>query len=106
MIQATEFDIDTEKGNFRFDTDYAFDAGVGLNPDVVRYISNVKEEKEWILNFRLKALETFLKKPLPTHWATDDLKNINFDVIRYYLAKGQKPSRSWDDVPDDVKKHF
>ena len=50
MIQATEFDIDTEKGNFRFDTDYAFDAGVGLNPDVVRYISNAKEEKEWILD--------------------------------------------------------
>jgi Fe-S cluster assembly protein SufB len=106
MIQATEFDIDTEKGNFRFDTDYAFDAGVGLNPDVVRYISNAKEEKEWILDFRLKALDTFLKKPLPTHWATEDLKNIDFDVIRYYLAKGQKPSRSWDDVPEDVKNTF
>jgi Fe-S cluster assembly protein SufB len=106
MIQATEFDLDTEKGNFRFDTDYAFDAGVGLNPDVVRYISNAKEEKEWILDFRLKALDTFLKKPLPTHWATEDLKNIDFDVIRYYLAKGQKPSRSWDDVPEDVKNTF
>ena len=43
---------------------------------------------------------------MPTHWATDDLKNIDFDVIRYYLAKGQRPSRTWDEVPDDIKNTF
>ena len=106
MIQTKEFDIDTEKGNFHFETSYDFDAGVGLNEEVVRYISNVKKEENWILSFRLKALETFLKKPLPTHWATKDLHNIDFDVIRYYLAKGQQPSRSWEDVPEEVKNTF
>ena len=59
-----------------------------------------------MLDFRLKALSTFEKKPMPTHWATDDLKNINFDVIRYYLSKGQQPSRTWDEVPDDIKNTF
>ena len=106
MIQTKEFDIDTEKGNFHFETSYDFDAGVGLNEEVVRYISSVKKEENWILSFRLKALETFLKKPLPTHWATKDLHNIDFDVIRYYLAKGQQPSRSWEDVPEEVKNTF
>ena len=43
---------------------------------------------------------------MPTHWATDDLKNIDFNVIRYYLAKGQRPSRTWEEVPEDVKKHL
>ena len=106
MIQTKEFDIDTDKGNFHFDTKYAFDAGVGLNDEVVRYISNVKQEEKWILDFRLKAYQTFLKKPVPTHWATEDLNNIDFDIIRYYLAKGQQPSRSWEDVPEDIKNTF
>jgi Fe-S cluster assembly scaffold protein SufB len=43
---------------------------------------------------------------MPTHWATKDLENINFDKIRYYLASGQKPKRTWDEVPDDIKKTF
>ena len=106
MIQAKEIDIDREKGNFHYETDYEFDAGVGLSEDVVRYVSGVKEEDDWIRDFRLKALETFEKKPLPTHWATRDLENIHFDKIRYYLAKGQQPSRTWDEVPEDVKKTF
>ncbi|MFP6900374.1 MAG: Fe-S cluster assembly protein SufB [Opitutales bacterium] len=106
MIQAKQIEVDRDKGNFHYDTDYEYDAGVGLSEDVVRYISGVKEEDEWILDFRLKALETFEKKPLPTHWATRDLENIHFDKIRYYLAKGQRPSRTWDEVPEDVKNTF
>ena len=85
---------------------YEFDAGTGLNEDTVRYISKVKKEAPWILEFRLNALKTFFSKPMPTHWATKDLENINFDKIRYYLASGQKPKRTWDEVPDDIKKTF
>ena len=43
---------------------------------------------------------------MPTNWATQDLDNIHFDQIRYYLSKGQQPSRTWDEVPDDVKETF
>ena len=106
MIQPTQIDIDRDKGDFHYETDYEYDAGVGLSEDVVRYISGVKEEDDWIRDFRLKALRTFEKKPMPTHWASSDLENIHFDKIRYYLAKGQTPSRTWDEVPDDIKETF
>ncbi|MAN37014.1 MAG: Fe-S cluster assembly protein SufB [Opitutae bacterium] len=106
MSTSNQIDVDREKGNFHFDTDYAYDAGVGLSEEVVKYISGVKEEEPWLLDFRLKALGAFEGKPLPTHWASKDLENINFDQIRYYLSKGQKPSRTWEEVPDDVKNTF
>ena len=105
MIKSSNIEIDREKGNFHYPTsNYAFDAGVGLSEDVVKYISDVKNEQDWILDFRLKAHSIFKKKPMPTHWASKDLENIDFDVIRYYLAQGQQPSRTWEEVPDDIKK--
>ena len=57
MISPSQVEVDREKGNFHYDTDYSFDAGVGLSEDVVRYISEVKNEDPWLLDFRLKALE-------------------------------------------------
>lgn len=98
--------VDNEKGNFSFPEDYQYDAGTGLTKETIEYISKVKNEAEWVKDFRLKALELFEKKPMPTHWASPDLENIVFDNIRYYLSKGQKPSRTWDEVPDDVKETF
>ncbi|MFZ9201402.1 MAG: Fe-S cluster assembly protein SufB [Opitutales bacterium] len=98
--------VDREKGNFKYAEDYAYDAGVGLNPGVVDYISKVKAEDEWVREFRHKALAIFDSLPMPTHWATHDLDNIHFETIRYYLAKGQKASRTWEEVPDDVKQTF
>ncbi|HUG11115.1 MAG TPA: Fe-S cluster assembly protein SufB [Opitutaceae bacterium] len=98
--------IDQEVGNFQYDVKYDFDAGSGLTADTVNYISQVKKEPEWIREFRQKALKVFESKPLPTHWASNDLENIDFNKIRYYLSQGQKSKRSWDDVPDDIKKTF
>lgn len=104
--QAAALGIDQSLGDFTYDVKYDYDAGSGLNEQTVRYISGVKKEAPWLLDFRLRALKTFLAKPLPTHWATRDLENINFDKIRYYLAQGQKPKRTWDEVPADIKKTF
>ena len=73
--------VDTEKGNFNYPEDYAYDAGVGLNEDTVKYISQVKNEKPWILDFRLKALAIFNKKRMPTNWADKDLDNIHFELF-------------------------
>ncbi|MFN5560624.1 MAG: Fe-S cluster assembly protein SufB, partial [Opitutaceae bacterium] len=98
--------IDQSVGDFTYDVKYDFDAGTGLTENTVRYISTVKKEAPWILEFRLKALQTFLNKPMPTHWATRDLENIHFEKIRYYLAQGQKPKRTWEEVPDDIKRTF
>jgi Fe-S cluster assembly protein SufB len=99
-------EIDRGKGDFRFPERHKFDAGVGLTEATIDYISEVKKEAPWLLEFRHKALKAFREKPMPTHWATKDLENIDFDKIRYYLSDGQAPKRSWDDVPDEIKETF
>ena len=98
--------IDQSAGNFSYNVDYEFDAGTGLSEKTIDYISAAKKEDPWIKEFRLKALKVFESKPMPTHWATKDLENIDFNKIRYYLASGQKPKRTWDEVPDDIKRTF
>jgi Fe-S cluster assembly protein SufB len=99
-------DIDRSKGDFSYPESHKFDAGVGLSPATVDYICDVKNDPDWVREFRHKALKTFESKPMPTHWATKDLENIDFDIIRYYLSDGMKPTRSWDEVPDDIKETF
>lgn len=106
MSDSAAIDIDRDKGDFFYETEYEYDAGVGLNSDVIDYIAGVKKEAEWVREFRQRALKVFNEKPMPTNWATKDLDSIDFDKIRYYLSKGQTPSRSWDDVPDDMKQTF
>ncbi|MFP4351438.1 MAG: Fe-S cluster assembly protein SufB [Puniceicoccaceae bacterium] len=106
MSQTPTIDIDRDKGNFRYDVTYQYDAGTGLTEDTIDYISEAKGEEPWINDFRKKALRVFNRLPMPTHWASKDLESIVFDKIRYYLAQGQIPSRSWDDVPDEVKQTF
>ena len=98
--------IDRSAGDFSYPEAHTFDAGYGLTPKTIDYIADVKGEPEWIREFRHRGLEIFNKKPMPTHWATKDLDNIIFDNIRYYLSRGQKPSRGWDDVPEDMKRTF
>ncbi len=99
-------EIDRSVGDFSYPEKHTYDAGVGLTEDTIDYISNVKDEAEWIREFRHRALKVFREKPMPTHWATKDLNNIDFDKIRYYLSQGQRPTRSWDEVPDEVKETF
>jgi Fe-S cluster assembly protein SufB len=106
LDHAKQIEIDRTVGDFRYDVDYRFDAGVGLDHTTIDYIANVKGEPDWIREFRHKALDIFLGKPMPTHWASRDLENIVFANIRYYLSQGQRPTRSWDDVPEDVKRTF
>jgi len=50
--------------------------------------------------------ENLLEKPLPTHWASKDLEAIDFDKIRYYLASGDAAKRTWEEVPEDIKRTF
>ncbi|MEI6034753.1 MAG: Fe-S cluster assembly protein SufB [Verrucomicrobiae bacterium] len=101
-----DLDIDRSRGDFRYDVSYEFDAGLGLNERTIDYICDVKDDPDWIRKFRKDALRKFEAMPLPTHWASPDLKSIVFDNIRYYLSQGTQPKRSWDDVPDEVKKTF
>lgn len=101
-----QLDIDRNVGDFRYPEQHEFDAGTGLSHQTVDYISEVKKEADWIRDFRHRALDVFESRPMPTHWASDDLRAINFDQIRYYLANSQRPTRSWEEVPEDVKRTF
>jgi len=106
---ATVTQVAEEKdnvGNFTFPERNKFDAGYGLTEKTIDYICDVKGDPDWVRDFRKRALAVFEEKPMPTHWATKDLDNIDFDAIRYYLSDGERPKRSWDDVPDDIKKTF
>jgi Fe-S cluster assembly protein SufB len=73
----------------------------GLSEQVVREISALKDEPEWMLRTRLKALQLFDKKPMPT-WGSD-LSGIHFDTIKYFVRSTEKQATSWDDLPDDIR---
>ncbi|SDU74985.1 Fe-S cluster assembly protein SufB [Jiangella alkaliphila] len=76
----------------------------GLNENVVREISALKNEPEWMLETRLKALRLYDKKPVPT-WGAD-LSTIDFDNIKYFVRSTEKQAASWDELPDDIKNTY
>jgi Fe-S cluster assembly protein SufB len=76
----------------------------GLSEAVVRDISGKKNEPEWMLDIRLKALRTFDKKPMP-NWGSN-LEGIDFDNIKYFVRSTEKQAATWDDLPEDIKNTY
>ena len=76
----------------------------GLTKKVVEEISRMKEEPEWMLEKRLKALDIFYSKPMP-QWG-GDLSELDFDEIVYYVKPSERQGRTWDEVPDEIKETF
>ena len=76
----------------------------GLDEDVVRYISEMKDEPEWMLKLRLKALKIFQRKPIP-NWGPD-LNFLDFDEFKYFVRAADKVAQSWDDLPEDIKQTY
>lgn len=76
----------------------------GLNEDVVRNISALKDEPQWMLDLRLKSLRLFGKKPMP-HWGAD-LTGIDFDNIKYFVRSTEKQATRWEDLPEDIKNTY
>lgn len=94
-----------EKYGFRDpERTYAYKSDKGLTRDLVIEMSRIKEEPEWMLETRLKALDVYNSKPVPA-WGAD-LAALDYDDIRYYMKPTEQEERSWDDVPDDIKKTF
>ena len=93
-----------EKYGFHDEEKPVFKSRKGLDRDIVTQISQLKGEPQWMLDFRLRSLEIFQKKPLP-QWG-GDLNAINFDDIYYYLKPTDTGAQSWDEVPGDVKRTF
>ncbi len=95
-------------GNYEFGWHDKTDAGAnakrGLTEDVVRDISQKKNEPAWMLETRLKALAMFEKKPLP-NWGAY-LGGIDFDNIKYFVRSTEKQATSWEELPDDIKNTY
>ena len=84
---------------------YLYKAPKGLNREIVEKISEFKSEPRWMREFRLKALDHFFARKQPT-WGSPMLADLDYDDIRYFVRASETPSRSWDDVPEDVKRTF
>ncbi len=97
-----------ELGDYRYgfsDKDVSvFETGRGLNRRVVEQISSMKGEPQWMLDFRLKALEHFQQRPMP-NWGPD-ISGLDFDNIFYYVKPSEAEGKSWDDIPDTIKTTF
>ena len=93
-----------EKYGFFDPEKFVFKAKRGLSPEVVKEISWMKNEPEWMTTFRLRALKIWDKKEMPT-WGAD-LSMIDFQNIYYYLKSTEKQGKTWDDVPADIKNTF
>jgi len=97
-------DIGDYKYGFSDPDTYVFKSRKGLDRDIVEQISYMKQEPAWMLEFRLKALDHFLQRPMPT-WG-GDLSKLNLDDIYFYVKPTEIESNSWDDVPENIKSTF
>ena len=97
-------DLDRGIYDIKNDFNYSFKAEAGLTPDIIREISQRKNEPEWMLNFRLKALGYFNQIENPT-WGPD-LSELNVDEIINYVKPQIGQKHTWDEVPDDIKNTF
>lgn len=94
----------TEKADFVDPDVSVFNTGHGLTEEVVRQISALKNEPEWMLAYRLKSLRHFFKQPMPD-WGPD-LSGLDLKNLVYYVRPSEKTEGDWDDVPETIKNTF
>ncbi|AIS53503.1 FeS cluster assembly protein SufB [Thermoanaerobacter kivui] len=99
-VKDIDFSIYDVKDNIK----YEYQTGKGLSKEVVLEISEQKNEPSWMRDFRLKALEIYQKMPMPT-WGVD-LSKLDIDSIIAYIRPSAKMQRSWDDVPEEIRRTF
>ena len=96
--------LDDYQYGFRDDENYVFKSRKGLDHEIVDEISWMKGEPDWMRALRHRALDIFYAKPVPT-WG-GDLSRLDYDDIYYYIKPVEEQGRTWDDVPDDIKRTF
>jgi len=103
--------VDIDLGSYELgwhdtEDEYVFKPKKGLNEAIIREMSAMKKEPEWMLDFRLKAYKRFLRKPVPTWGGDGDLDQIDFDDIYYYIKPTDGQAKDWDMVPDSIKETY
>ncbi|MBP3852828.1 MAG: Fe-S cluster assembly protein SufB, partial [Erysipelotrichaceae bacterium] len=105
MSENKEFTLSTDYEYGFHDEDISvFKTNKGLNEDTIRIISKMKQEPDWMLQIRLDAYHQFVKMPNPD-WGPD-LSEIDFDEYTYYIKPSEKEEKSWDKVPETIRKTF
>ncbi|MBA2570550.1 MAG: Fe-S cluster assembly protein SufB, partial [Chloroflexi bacterium] len=104
LTQRQSVENDRSRFDFKDEIVYLAQTKRGLSIDTVEEISAIKGEPDWMRQFRLRAYEHFLQRPMPV-W-TDGLDRIDFDKIVYYRKPSEREEKSWDDVPDQIKETF
>ncbi len=99
-----QFDLSNYQFGFHDKIKPIYSTPIGLSEETVREISGLKNEPDWMLQTRLKALALFFAKKLPM-WG-GDLTRINFDNIYYYVKPMEKQGRTWEDIPAEIKNTF
>lgn len=89
---------DSENSTIRFDA--------GLSEQVVRDISEIKNEPNWMTEIRVKAYKHFVDRPMPTWGNMGMLKNIDFEKVCYYLRSSKATENDWDEVPEEIRNTF
>ena len=101
---VAELGLDEYKYGFSDDVQYLFKSRKGLDEEIVRMVSAQKDEPQWMLDLRLKALKHALARPWPT-WG-GDLSGLNFDDIYFYIRPSERTGKTWDEVPETIKNTF
>src|SRR6187431_1059876 len=102
---TSNLNMDYSKYDFKDSTElYVYLSKKGLSRGTVEEISKLKDEPDWMREFRLRAYEVFLSKPMP-NWG-GDLSHIDFQNIYYYAKASDKQSKNWEDVPESVRNTF
>jgi Fe-S cluster assembly protein SufB len=102
--------VDIDLGQYQLgwsdEEDYVFKPEKGLSEELIREMSRMKKEPEWMLEFRLKAYRRFLRKPMPDWVADGALDEIDFDDIYYYIKPTEGQEQDWDMVPESIKETY
>ncbi len=109
MSTDTAENSDVGVGDYQFGfhdstENYTFTSRKGLDREIVSQISELKGEPDWMREFRLRSLEIFLEKPMP-RWG-GDMSELDFQDIYYYVKASDHQEKSWDDVPEDIRKTY
>jgi Fe-S cluster assembly protein SufB len=104
-MAKTEVDLGRYQLGWSDVEDYVFKPKKGLNEDIVKEMSWMKSEPEWMLKFRLRALRYFERRPMAP-WFAVNMPDLDFDDIYYYIKPTSQQVNSWEDLPDAVKNTY
>lgn len=104
-MTPTDLDLGKYKLGWSDAEDYVFKPKKGVNEAIVREMSALKKEPDWMREFRLRSLAYFMKKPM-SPWFAVNMPNLDFDDIYYYIKPTDKQVNAWDQLPDSVKNTY